>query len=369
MLTQNRGEYAKSLPYSWSNGGTVIVDTNFLRSFAARMQAPVIDHLLIHVEGAGSAGSGGTNGEDFYHLLSRITVKDKRGIRYDLPGKLARVFEQCEYGDMQQEDVATQASGSTSADYDHFVRIPFAYPKAYRPADTALPVPYLTEGGEIKLQFGTPKNLTMGSWTAIVYAWVVDERRREAKSRAVVQEVSITNAQDNYLVKGSLRWAIHSSDLAGATLGYTTLAGITEIDSKVLNYADLVPDIVRQEYRQAMGGSLASDDECVAATPNAIPVFFPEKGQRNGRLPDLDSFDYKFNGSVPASSKMITCVIEDRQPSLAAEWMGYRTPQDFLAAVDQFGKVSGKGKKRGHVKNWDDTLVARLPLRIDPDQE
>ena len=61
---------------------------------------------------------------------------------------------------------------------------------------------------------------------------------------------------------------------------------------------------------------------------------------------------------------MVLCVIEDRVPSLTAEWLGYQTVGDFARALQAAGKVSAKGGKGSAIGNWDAKLQRRLPVRI-----
>ena len=360
MLQEERGIWYRSKPITFGDAEQHDVDLNFLQPALKRMRAPVVRELLFHLIMQGTGATGDTEGEDAYKFLGRVKIKDRGGVIYDLPGSAMRIVEQLEKGD-KQIDLAQVTSGGAATNYGHKARVIFDVEKAHRGADTALPLIHLTEGGEVSVTFDTPTNFTVTSGILRVYALVHDEREREAKSRMIWKETSITNVEDDYIVKGSLRAAIVTSDLPTSE-GYTALSGIAAVDSHTFQWTDLNTDILVDDYI-SKGGTRASDDEFTASGRNAIALVSPSSGQHIGKMQDLDSFHVDLEDSI-TGGRMVLCVIEDRIPSLAAEWLGFETTGDYARALRAGGQVSAKGKRGKAIGSWAPKLQRRLPVRI-----
>ncbi len=363
MNIEAKGRRIRSNPYAWADGGTVHIDTAFLEEAKSRMKFPVIRELLFHLEAQVTGVTATLLGIDAPKFYDRILVKDRGGVLVDLPGSILRIVEQMEIGSVQADN-ATLASAATNGAYNVFARCIFDVEKAHRGADTAVPVHHLApkSGGQISVRFGTPPGCTVTGATLYVYAICHDERSPELKSRMVWQERSITALEDTYQVGngGSLRAAFVTSDID--TTGYTSLAAQTSITSQTFQDYDLDTDILRQEYRRS-SRDRATADSFLAATPEALPIIFPFAGQHIGKMPNLDKFHLKLT-SAPTAGRMVTCHIEDRNASLAAETMGYESVPDFIAAFKARGEVRNKGGSYSHVSGWDPSLVRRLPARI-----
>lgn len=361
MLNQDRGLLFRSNPETFADGSSVVVDTNFLKKALKQMAAPVVRQLILHIRASGTGTTGGFLGEDAYKLFKRVRIKDASGEVYSLPGSIGRVVEQMESGD-KQVDNATLASGATDSTYDVYHKIHFDTSMSHRGADTAMPLLHLTNGGEIEVEFQAAPGFTVADATLRVYALVHDERSRELKSRMTWKEVSITDEEDDYQVKGSLRAAFVCSDIT--TAGYTSLADsvIGQVESVALDMSNLAVGLLRQEYL-AKSKTRASDDEFLADTPNALPLVTPSAGQHIGKMQDLDSFDVDLS-ATPTSAKMVICAIRDRNASLGADWMGYGNVADFMDAVKKRGYVNTKGKGRQSVQTFNSRIARRLPVRI-----
>lgn len=359
MLIENKGTPARSKPETFADGAAVQFDMDFLSPLLRRMRAPVVRELIFHFRGDVTA-SGAHSGIDSLKILKRIKIRDRGGDIFDMPGSIARICEQIELGSIQldPDDIADTVQDAT---HDVFLRVTFDVEKSHRGADYGLPLTHLLDGGEIEVTFGTPSTLTIASGQLRVYAIVHDERTREAKCRLVRKVTSLTATEDDYRVGGSLRYAFITSDL-GNTAGATSLAAITEIDSRVFQYNDLDAEILRQEYRR-LAHDRAAQDAFLAATPIAFPLIMPSKGQHVGKMPDLDSFDFKI-GAVPASGRVVMCYVADRNVPLTSDWLGFATPADYAAALKQRGQVNVEGSTMRPIQNWDSRLVRRLPVRI-----
>jgi hypothetical protein len=358
MLLEDSGKTFRSNPLNWVDGGQLVFPTDFLNNALKRMTAPVIRKVMLHYRGS-VTGNGAHAGEDGYKIFKNVRITDQGGDIINQAGSALRVIEQMEVGG-KQVDPADVADTAVDATYDVFCNVFFDVEKAHRGADTAVPLIHLTSGGELVATTGTPSTLTMGAGTVRAYIVCHDERNLEAKSRLVWQTTSIVSTEDDYVVKGSLRAAIITSELT--TAGYTSLAAQTEFTSHTFEMQSLDAEIVRQEYL-AKSPTRASDDEFLASTPNAVAIVSPSQGQHIGKMQDLDSFHMELQ-AVPTGGKMITCVIKDRNADLAKELFGYGSVIDYANAAKEIGRVVGKGGNGSHVSNWDKKLRRRLPLRI-----
>lgn len=358
MLLEDSGKTFRSNPKAWVSGGQLVFQLDFLNNALKKMAAPVIRKIMVHYRGS-LTGSGAHNGEDSYKVFSNIRIADQGGDIVNAAGSILRQIEQMELGG-KQVDPADVADTVEDATHDVFCNILFDVEKAHRGADTALPLIHLTSGGEIEVACATPPTSTMGAGLVWIYIVVHDEREIEAKSRMEWKVTSITEAETDYIVKGSLRAAFITSELL--TVGATSLAAQTSFTSSTFEMQSLDAEILRQEYL-AKAPTRAATDDFLAATPTAVALVSPSEGQHIGKMMDLDSFHVKIV-SAPTSGKMVTCVIKDRNAELAGELFGYSSVVDYSNAAKAIGNVVGKGGKGSHVSNWDKVLRRRLPLRL-----
>lgn len=373
MQIEDKGLLLRSNPFTWADGAFIDIDRNFLKEATGKMRAPVVRELMFHASLQVTGVTATLLSKDAHKVFNRIQVADRGGMLFDCSGSTARIIEQLEIGAGYAEpnDGTALASAATSATYDVFSRVIFDTEKSHRGADTALPLNHLFDGGAIRVRCGTPPGCTMTGATIRCYATVHDEREPELKSRQVWQEFSITKAEDNYSIGGSLRAAFITSNLT--TTGHTALdTEVATITSKTLNMFDLDENIFLQEYRRLHGAGrarIAAGDSVDAflnslSGPDALALLTPSRGQHIGKMPDLSTLHLKLV-SAPTSGVFVSCKIEDRNADLAAEWMGYDTTADFLAAFNARGKVGRKGASPSDVADWNPRLVRRLPAWID----
>lgn len=369
MNVENKGQLFRSNPFTWADGAMLDIDRNFLKEANGKMRAPVVRELLFHAQLQVTGVTATLLAKDACKVFNRIQVADRGGMLFDCSGSTARIIEQLEIGAGAHipNDGTALASAATSAIYDVFSRVIFDTEKSHRGSDTALPLNHLFDGGRIAVRCGTPPGCTMTGATIRVYALIHDEREPELKARQVWQEFSTTKAEDNYSVGGSLRAAFLTSNLA--TTGYTGLdTEVATVTSKTLNMYDLDQMVIMEEYRRLHGlgrARIAAGDSVdaflVSATaPDALALLSPSRGQRIGKLPDLSTLHLKLV-TAPTSGVIVTCKIEDRNADLAAEWMGYDSVDEFLAAFNERGMVSSTGEADRSVKDWNPRLVRRLP--------
>ncbi len=376
MNIENKGVVLRSNRFTWADGAMLDIDRGFLKEAAGRMRAPVVRELIFHAQANISGVTATLLSKDAHKIFNRIQVGDRGGLVFDCSGSTARIIEQLEVGGGfgEPNDGTAVASGATSTAYDIFARVIFDTQKSHRGSDTGLPLNHLFDGGRLAVRCATPPGSVVNSATIRCYAIVHDEREPELKARQVWQEYSITKSEDTYSVGGSCRAAFITSNLA--TTGYTALdTEVATITSKTLNMFDLDLNIFQTEYRRLHGHNLprlkagdAVDHFLNSLTaPDAVALLTPSRGQHIGKLPDLSTLHVKMV-TAPTSGVLVTCKIEDRNADLAAEWMGYDSIDEFLAAFNARGMVSSTGAADRPVGDWNPRLVRRLPGYIAPVQ-
>lgn len=361
---EDNGMVLRGKSETFTAGSSLNIETDFLREAYSLGDAPEIQEIWFELTGSVGGVTATALGKDAPKLFENIKVVIPRHTVYDVSGALARVFEQCEYGE-RQRDPATVASGSTNTSYSATLRLPFAFEKCIRERDTALPVPYLVEGGSIKVKLAsavpTGWAAVQSDWRVTPYALVKDGRNKEAKSMFKVWEQTVTQLESFFPVDGSLRNAILSSVLT--TTGHTSLSAVVAPDSKTLGWpAGLTVNWLKDKYirhQYARG----SNDEFDAG--NAIQVYGPDRFQRTNLLPDLQSLHLDLNVAVPTSATMLFCAIVDRDPLLTARWFGYQSAAEYIQAIAEHGVMVDE--HRSDPNRWDDTLTRRIPMRIQPE--
>ena len=366
MIAETNGRWYPSKPYTMGDGSDIPIDLSFLNSAMRSMSAPCVrEMLLVAAVNVDTAGGGSVAAEDWAKVLSRITGRDKGGYWYDLPGSLSRLAAQADRGSRATDPTALGASQSGAARNVMF-RISFEPDgRSARAKDFRKPLIELVDGGDFNVTcnadltaIGT--GVTFNSGTVKLWVRVVDERRRELKSRLVWRNINQTVTEDEYKVNGSLRCAFFA---APAATGYTTIAGYTSIDSRDLEYVALADSVLREAYSRDTPDPYSADGFADGAT--ALPLFWPSPDQRTGMLPDLDTLHIKMvEGSVATGAKLVVCVVENRALAYSVPWMGYASAADFQQAFLSRGYVVDKGGKTSHQKYWGDKLTRRLPVRI-----
>lgn len=361
MYQVDKGLQVRSKPIAFANGSTVNVDLSFLHSVMQRMKAPVVRELVFHFNGDISGVTGGFDNEDGAAIFNSIRMRDRKGLFYDLPGKLARVLHQMEYGTAGDEidGLADAASGATTSGDNMILRVPFDLRFGKRGADTALPLLHLVEGGQIDLTFGTPAESTGVTGNVKVYAICHDEGKRELKSRLIRRAQAITAKEDHYPIGGSLRTLVMASNPSTEGMSAWTASTYNAINSPQLEYSAFDSYILRDDYK-IQRPDASSADEILAG--NGVPLVVPSSGQSIAKMHNLKSVQIDLGSStVPTSAQLLMEYVEDRDPILAAQWMGYDDVNHFLADFQANGMVrfAGGGSRKATEVNA--VLARRLP--------
>lgn len=363
MNLQEAGELFESPPITYS-ASVLPVDLRFLDDAMSRYRAPVVREILYRFVGNVTAQGTATGlpAVDGAKIFQRIRVNDRGGELVNLPGAIIRQIEHLEYGDACQADEAALGNAANDTSYDITLRTIFDPPKAQNDGrDFGVPLLHFVRGGSLSLQLQAPLSSTIPSGTVRCYFRVEEERERVLKSRMVWKERTITAAEDTYDINGSLRAAFVSSVIAGTS--YTALSSFTEFTSNTLMKAAFPTKIIWDDYRRRAGqyGDLTRDS---FALFNALPLVSPDREQRIGNMLDLRGFHLRL-ASAPTGGTFVTCTVEDRNPSLAAEWMGYNSVAELSDALTKRGEVLGLGRARSApYDSWDPVLRRRLPVAI-----
>lgn len=364
MFATDKGVLYRSRPTTYVNGATSQLDMSFLHNPMQKMRAPVVRELVFHFAGDISGVTATFDNIDGAQIFNQIRIADRAGDIYKLPGKLARLCMQMELGTRADEvdGLADAASGATTSGDDMIIRVPFDLEFAAVGADTALPLIHLVEGGEIEMTFGTPVGSTGVSGTVLVYALVHDEKVRELKSRYIRRTQAVTGRDSHYPLGGSVRELVLCSNPTATSMSPWTASTYNAINVPELELSVARSYMLRQEYTRLRPDRSAAD---VIDAGRAVPLVVPSKGQRIDKMPDLKSIHIDIGSdTVPTSAQLLQGYIEDRDPGLAAQWLGYSDTNRFANDVKEAGKVN-LGKGRGApVEAFDTRLARRLPVQI-----
>lgn len=362
MQFDGQGFVLRSEQLTHSAGSSEILRLNFLEK-ARAFSAPEVTRITIKGTFNVTADASGLTYEDAKKFLSRIRIRDEGGDFYDLSGAETRLVEQMELGDHYKEAAAIGASASDTA-YDVYWNVFFRVPRrALRGRDFAVPLHHFLAGGELELGYQNPSDVdTLTSGAYRVYFHCREARTRELKTRMEWRSQAMENIERAYPIHGVLRAALIGSNLA--TTGYSSLATITEIDSRTLNWPRLDTDLLRDQYLYT-GVNIDDDNDEVRAS-NVIPLVLPSTMQRTTQLQSMDTLHIDQVVATVTSQRLITCVLKPRHVPLAALVLGHPEPALAAKAIKDHGKVVAQGKANRDASLWDRQTRSVLPIRVDP---
>lgn len=367
MDADQRGIVFRSNPETYQHGAGITFKTDFLAK-ARQMAAPEIHTLTFEFSGTVGGVTATALGADAAKLIDTIRIKDADEI-VNLSGAGARVLEQMEVGNFQV-DPATVSSGATNTSYVYRLNLHLApYWRAVRPRDFALPVQHLLDGGEITVQTAaavpTGWNTIQNDWKLRIFAHVIDGRVRELKSRRKLTEVALTQQEFDYQVNGFLRSALITSKLT--TTGYTSLASYTTLFSRTLEFPPAYQThMLVDQYRRSARNIDTTTDEFVKSTPGAIPLYVPLADQLTGKMIDTRTLHLDLLTTAPASGRLITDVVIDRNGEQAAMYAGYPSAGELAQAVRAHGEVVLAGSESVAAGSFNASLARKLCIRIKP---
>lgn len=359
-------------------GATFPVKLDFLAN-ARQMAVPEVTKLTWVLEGTmDTTGAGGTTalGADYAKLYDTIRFFDEAEM-IKASGAMLRLLRQVELGSKATDpaDQNNAVSAQSNELYRHEIYFKPLDNRHCRPKDFTVPLENFLDGGT--LEWSTPAAVPTGfgpvnaNWRVRVEAEVEDARVKELKSRRRIFDQVVQNQDFEYSCGGSIRHAILASKLT--TTGYTDLSGFLTIFSRTLN---LPPNFkvsgLLNRYRQdaeAVGANdnyLTNVDRSGAngmAPGTAIPMVFPRRYQRIGKMIDAKTFHIDLLQAAPASGRLLLDVVVDRPPNISATSMGYPTPGELAQAIKANGYIVGEGSNYP-VAGSNLVLGKRLPIRI-----
>ena len=360
------GKIFRSDPYTFGFSNTFSIKPDFLRG-AGMMAAPEVAEIVFVFRGSITGATGGALGADAPRLFGRIRFQDESEL-CNITGVGLRVIEQMEFGSKQIDPTDIASAGSNTS-YVALCRVSWDPVKALRPRDFHVPLDHFLEGGQLQITTPTqmPTGWTVNSGTIRAYFRVKDGRKRELKSRLRTRDIAVTNQEYDYDVGGLLRAAILTSNPAAATAGLTDLTAFNTFFSRSLETEpNLEVDVGTVDRYRRQSDSLSTRDEFTKANPGAVPYVTPDRWQKIGAMPDLRTFHLNLLAAPPTAASLITQVVEDRTPRLAAIVAGYSSSADLMAAIARDGRVQDMSDGGSPVRQWAPSLARRLPIRIEP---
>jgi hypothetical protein len=201
---------------------------------------------------------------------------------------------------------------------------------------------------------------------------VVDEGAPEAKSRFVLRDQAITSADfAGYPIGGFLRTALWYNGEVNESAG--TGWSAANYDSNTLGYIQQVDTDLRElflrqhlAFRKDSGTITTASaivDEDPVVTKQVVPLVWPQLRQKITDLPQMPTLHVRTSGSITTSDlpKLITAVLEERNPTLTARVFGR---SDVGAAIGAAGMVkTANGTKKG-VREFPPDLANVLPVKL-----
>lgn len=370
MLPQNDGVWLRGETLSFALSSKLKFKTDFL-SKARAFDAPEIAEFVFQFNGSVGGVTATALGIDAAKLFSRIVIRDKEN-RCDVSGAMLFAINEAEFGVINRADLpATVASGSTNTTYDYRLSVPYEFKQgSLRESDYRIPVPYILEGGTIQANLAaavpTGYAAVQSDWSVTVWCRVVENRVRELKSNLIWEQYEHTRKEDYFPVHASLRDVIAATDLT--TTDYTSLATYTIINSRALDFeSDMDPRFFKHRYarQRILDDAFASNN--IFGASKAWPIVVPDVGQKIGSMPIVDQLDLRLGAAPVANAAIAIGKINQRNPTLAAMWMGYNSPAELAAAVEKYGYVVDEHGTPA--VEYDPELVTKLPIRLKPNRD
>lgn len=365
MFPIDKGIDHRSAPLTWSDGSVQQLDMSFLHQAAQRMRAPVVREIAFHGKFDISGVTATFDNKDTCQLFTQVKVTDRKGDIVRLPGKLIRLGTQMELGarGVEHDGLADAASGATTTGDNFILRITFDQEYATVGADFGLPLLHLVDGGSIEVQFGTPAGSASVSGKVYTYVHVHDEGKRELKSRLIRRAQAVSLRDASYPIGGSVRELVLASNPTAAGYSAWTASTYEAINVPELELSVARSYILRENYRRLRPDT---DTDDVILAGNGVPLVVPSRGQRIDKMPDLKTVHLDLGSdTIPTSAQLYMSYVEDRDPSLAAQWLGYNDVAKFAADLAARGVVNlGKGRKAKGAE-FPAHLARRMPMSIE----
>lgn len=365
---------------SWTPGGLCTFDFQSILNEFRAWSFPCIHSMVLRWNPTFSTGaSGGIFRLHPQGFASNILVQDVGGQRVNLSGDDLHILLKDEYGLRYPDLAATAAntgSGGTGASQEMFFPIPVMPKKSRRPRDYTIPVSSFLDGGSVQLTCGpaTPNSgyYTYSTAELSLIIRVVEEGQPELKSRFLCRSQVIPSADyAGYIMGGFARTLIWYRG-AASQISQTAWGAGQKLDSYTLNYQQ-VRDKALIHMRQLQTDVFRPDTGTVATasvvqsedpfwTGQAVPLIPVQQDQKITDMIQMSTLHVRTNVAVQADSKLISTVLEERNP-LASQRTFKRT--DVGSAIEASGRVKTANGQKKKIGEFPADLVNVLPVKID----
>ena len=355
----------RSATYTFQANGNLVVPRDFLDD-ARKFAAPVIRKIRYHFKGTGNASSA--RAADLYAaLITRLRIADEAGDRLNVTGQSLRIIENLEQGPtfssacLLNGTLQTSITG-TGVTIDKWFTIDFEPKPSRRRHDFGLPLGEFIDAGYLQLTQGGG---SYAGWSALAGTWeifvdVLDEGRREGKSRLCWFDYQMVNNDYNYTVNGALRAAlayVGSTEEAAGTPWQLT----TTWDSKSLSFINY-PSYLFQDSLRLEGLSSVLDPADEFSSGYTIPLFVPAQDQAITEMPEFKTFHAKLNNdTVKTDSLMIVGSITDRSETLTEKTLGVSA-----SVINAAARANLADGQKAPVSVMPSATAARLPVVAPP---
>lgn len=321
----------KSAALAWS-AGTPGNDLPLLFLKSAVTRSARISDMRLRVSlTVTTAVSGGANSVVMARAIKRLIIKDRFGVRVDLPGSSLRVIDFLEYpGALINRNLG--ASAATTIVF--YLRIPMMPAWHIAPSQLRWMLADLVEGGSVSIDFAaTPIGEVVGNQLTTVTAGsvelhvgIVDERKDTKKTRCVLRDWPITASSLTFPITGRLAYLLQYIGEVGESTVTPGAWASQNLSSRTLDQASVRSDYLADQYldfvrpRRAAPSLAAEDSEDPVVVSSVIPLVVPRaRVQGITEMPSVQTVDWSTDAAFGAGTflatnlpRMIACYIEDR---------------------------------------------------------
>lgn len=364
---------------AWSASGGITFDIQSTLNEFRNWKFPCIHYagIIFDVTSATTGSAGFVPRTLPRYIGSSIQLNDAGGPRVNMRASSLHNLCKSEYGLSYANIAAHAANDSTPFAIRAYLPIPIKPHKARRDRDFTVPVRDFLDGGQVFLTAGAAtaqtNGLVIGAANYYMVFHIVDEGAPEAKSRFVLRDQAITSVDfAGYPIGGFLRQALWYNGEVNESAA--TPWSAQNLDSNTLGYIQQVDTDLRELYlrqhnafRKDSGTITTASaivDEDPVVTGQVVPLVWPQLRQKITDMPQMPTLHVRTSvGSITGSDlpKLITAVLEERNPTLTARTFGR---SDVGAAIAAGGRVKTANGTKKSVKDFPADLANVLPVKL-----
>lgn len=363
---------------AWSAGGGITFDIQSTLNEFRNWKFPCIHYagIVFDITSFSTGVAGFVPRTLPRYIAQSLQLNDAGGPRVNMQGPSLHNLCKAEYGLSYANAAAAAAGLGAGQTLRTYLPIPVKPHKARRDRDYTIPVRDFLDGGQVFLTAGAATaqatGMTVVSANYYLLFHVVDEGAPEAKSRFVLRDQAITAADfAGYPIGGFLRTALLYNGQVNENAG--TAWGAQNIDSNTLGYiqqtdTDLRELFLRQHNAfRADSGTIAAASAIVNEDPivtgQVVPLVWPQLRQKITDMPQMPTLHVRTNAAITVADqpKLITSVLEERNPTLTARVFGR---SDVGAAIGAAGMIKTANGQKKSVREFPPDLANVLPVKL-----